>query len=118
MILGSLKTAENRGNSTSRKLKGVTLENESTSRLEQVIDVSTELVSTDWNTDHWRSFGLDHQRSDKKHSLFLVDSSGHDNLENCLKRLDKGIAETKRIWSTQQKAGINKLGQESQLART
>ena len=39
-------------------------------------------------------------------------------LEDCLKKLDSGVSRKRRNWTTQQKAGINKLELGSQLKRT
>ena len=39
-------------------------------------------------------------------------------LEDCLKKLDRGVSHKRRNWATQQKAETNKLELGSQLKRT
>ena len=39
-------------------------------------------------------------------------------LEDCLKKLDRGVSRKRRNWATQQKAEVNKLELGSQLKRT
>ena len=39
-------------------------------------------------------------------------------LEDCLKKLDRGVSRKRRNWFTQQKAEVNKLELGSQLKRT
>ena len=39
-------------------------------------------------------------------------------LEDCLKKLDRGVSGKRRNWATQQKAEANKLELGSQLKRT
>ena len=77
-------------------------------------------MAFDATPGHWEASDVrtSREKCDEKYCSALVDSSGdHEELENCLKKLDHGLSRKRRHWATQQKAKGNKLELGNQLGR-
>ena len=67
-------------------------------------------VGKDWVSSQHQSVGQQISKDPLEKGSFLVDSLNTiRELENCLKKLDRGIFRKRRSWATQQKAEWNKL---------
>ena len=76
-------------------------------------------VGKDWVSSQHQSVGQQISKDPLEKGSFLVDSLNTiRELENCLKKLDRGIFRKRRSWATQQKAEGNKLELRSHLGRT
>ena len=141
MILARWKTAAYKGSSAPRKLaevmKGMEVSTSSTTEEDfRPQKANTERGSTSgqtWEGDvgkEWLS--IEHQVTGYQKASDPLERNATRNtarpwwvaletmkeLEDCLKKLDRGVSRKRRNWATQQKAEINKLDLGNQLKRT
>ena len=141
MILARWKTAAYKSSSEPRKLAEVVKEIEVTTSLATGEDFRPQKASSKkgstngqtWEVDVGKEWILsEHQAIGKQVASDPLEKNVTWNaarpwwvaletmkeLEDCLKKLDRGVSRKRRNWATQQKADINKLELGSQLTRT
>ena len=141
MILARWKTAAYKSSSEPRKLAEVVKEIEVTTSLATEEDFRPQKASSKkgstngqtWEVDVGKEWILSEHQAIGKHVAsdpleknvtwntarpWWVALETMKELEDCLKKLDRGVSRKRRNWATQQKADINKLELGSQLTRT
>ena len=84
------------------------------------VDVGKEWISSEHQAvgKQVASDPLEKNETRNTARLWWVALETMEELEDCLKKLDRGVSRKRRNWATQQKAEINKLELGSQLKRT
>ena len=141
MILARWKTAAYKSSCEPRRLAEVVKEIEVSTSLATEEDFRPQLASSKkgstigqtWEVDVGKEWiSSEHQAIGKQVASDPLEKNATKNtarpwwvaletmkeLEDCLKKLDRGVSRKRRNWATQQKAEINKLELGSQLKRT
>ena len=141
MILARWKTTAYKGSSESRRLAEVVKELEVSTSLATEEDFRPQKASMKrgstnaqtWEVDVGKEWiSSEHQAIGKNVASDPLEKNATRHtarswgvalktikeLEDCLKKLDRGVSRKRRNWATQQKAEINKLELGSQLKRT
>ena len=141
MVLARWKTAAYKSSSEPRKLLELERETEVSTSLATEEDFRPQRTNTKrgstsgqtWEVDDGKEWiSNEHQATGKQVTSDLLEKSKTRNtsrpwwvapetlkeLEDCLKKPDRGVSRKRRNWATQQKSEINKLELGSQLKRT
>ena len=135
MVLARWKTAAYNGISEPRRLFEVVKEIEVSTSLATEEDFRPQKASSKKGSTNGQTWEVDvgkemisseHQAVGKQVASDPLEKNATRNmalekmkeLEDCLKKLDRGVSRKRRNWATQQKAEINKLELGSQLKRT
>ena len=141
MILARWKNAAYKSSSEPRKLAEVVKEIELSTSLATEEDFKPQKACSEKGSPNGQTWEVDvgkewisseHQAIGKQVTSHPLEKNAPRNtarpwwvaletmkeLEDCLKKLDRGVSRKRRNWATQQKAEVNKLELGSQLKRT
>ena len=141
MILARWKTAAYKSSSEPRRLAEVVKEREVSTSMATEDDFKSQKASSKKGSTNGQTWELDvgkewisseHQAIGKQVASDPLEKNATRNtarpwwvaletmkeLEDCLKKLDRGVSPKRRNWATQQKAEVNKIELGSQLKRT